>query len=649
MQDLSYVLESSKNIDSTWYNGEELLRNKIKTSNWTEGLFGFKDRKIFSGSQVDMKKTLDELLTKTCFYKKEEGIILTPKGNYHPGWFVAPTVNDILQMVNNLLNGAYIKEGEQTGRILTGVDANKNIFEGGSFTRHMAASQFNSLEMISQWSTPYDGINGYISDNTQGPAVALAGAPGTFVRNYNVMSELGGQFNALEGIGLSHLNGYLMWGDKPGSVLDVIRQVDTMNIRIPAMLYTQVAGAKGGTREIVAANKLTHQIYLSSAPKNSYGNTGDNKLQDEIIEKILTAEYMGAIGLHIILGLYDGVNFGVKEETLNVTLVGTGAFNNPIDLSIRAFKKAMEPFNRIGYSITFHDYTGKGKEELSRLLGLPKDGNYGKFNSSPGSTPGKMGSPDETGEARRTRFVDNPPEPSLESVPNLEILLGVSDKLLDERSFAIFSRLHYKLNQTEDEKVEYDNYIKLLNIRYQHYVVNGNTSIDEFLRSDLPTSWLYEGFEGIGVILTHYKDSYYIMTKQGKTWLPKPYQMDFINEFFKSQDTYYRYTYEDVKVILVKIFIDDYPYIYFINQDLDISYILTNVHFDGLDPSAIFITGNMNDDWSYNLYTRQGGLLKYEDLRHAEITADDRLFLTGHGGIIRTHGTHLPVGNFNLP
>ena len=54
-------------------------------------------------------------------------------------------------------------------------------FRGATF---LAASQFNCLEFAHPGATPEDGVTGYVHDGTQGPACALACAPGTVYRNY---------------------------------------------------------------------------------------------------------------------------------------------------------------------------------------------------------------------------------------------------------------------------------------------------------------------------------------------------------------------------------------------------------------------------------------------------------------------------------
>jgi len=64
--------------------------------------------------------------------------------------------------------------------------------------------------MLNMDVTPYEGISNYINDPTQGTRMALSCAPGTFVSNYWLLSQYLGQFNALEKMNISHVNGYLV-------------------------------------------------------------------------------------------------------------------------------------------------------------------------------------------------------------------------------------------------------------------------------------------------------------------------------------------------------------------------------------------------------------------------------------------------------
>jgi len=54
------------------------------------------------------------------------------------------------------------------------------------FISSKVASQFNCLEFVGLRVTPEDGITGYTSDRTQGPACSVACGPATCVRSYFV-------------------------------------------------------------------------------------------------------------------------------------------------------------------------------------------------------------------------------------------------------------------------------------------------------------------------------------------------------------------------------------------------------------------------------------------------------------------------------
>jgi hypothetical protein len=60
-----------------------------------------------------------------------------------------------------------------------------NLHRSGFLLSAQVASQFNCLEMVAPTVTPEDGITGYSSDRTQGPACSLAAAAATAYRNYH--------------------------------------------------------------------------------------------------------------------------------------------------------------------------------------------------------------------------------------------------------------------------------------------------------------------------------------------------------------------------------------------------------------------------------------------------------------------------------
>jgi hypothetical protein len=117
------------------------------------------------------------------------------------------------------------------------------------------------------------------------------------------------------------------------------------------MLYTQVVGilySYGVITEKFHTDRLIHQIYNSSAPYNAYGNSGNINRQKELISRIIEAEYMGCIGIAIILNYIDKKYGRIPKNrvtTVTLTLIGVGAFNFPIDLCIPIVAKVINYYS----------------------------------------------------------------------------------------------------------------------------------------------------------------------------------------------------------------------------------------------------------------------------------------------------------------
>ena len=161
--------------------------------------------------------------------------------------------------------------------------------------------------------------------------MALSCVAGTFVRNYYITTLYGSQFNALENLQLSHTNGYLIWGTSPQ---DIIYKITPDDIMIPCMIYTQLVGiTKSNQINKHLSPKLLHQVYSSAVPINSYRNGGNNDIQLNIARSILLAEYIGTIGMGLILHNFDKLNnrttLALTRARINLTLVGAGVFNVP--------------------------------------------------------------------------------------------------------------------------------------------------------------------------------------------------------------------------------------------------------------------------------------------------------------------------------
>jgi hypothetical protein len=153
----------------------------IKKDKWFTELFGFPEHT--TGDIAGYHQTQSQFI----FNKQAGTLVSIPNGKqFIAGHFSTPTVEQLRAMVRPHLDrkGEFTFEHKIVGNILNEHAKYPNAtFQG--------ASQFNCLEMPGPNVIPEAGVTGYYSDNTQGPACALACAAGTIVRNYFV--ELDGQ------------------------------------------------------------------------------------------------------------------------------------------------------------------------------------------------------------------------------------------------------------------------------------------------------------------------------------------------------------------------------------------------------------------------------------------------------------------------
>lgn len=323
------------------------------TGNWMPLIFGFTDGRLLSYN--DKRRQALEI-QQSVDYNWETGRLSTNRGKWNAGFLVSPSVQSIMDSVHTLP-----KTGQPVVVVVQGKDASDLHMECNDYETIQAASQFNALEMVSPEITPLDGIEIYAHDNTQGPVVAMACAPGTFVRNYLEPLRSLGEFNSLADIKLNHVNGYLQWRDRPQDIVAKLRG-NQNKLLIPSMIYTQVAGVKIGrgstSNELRIIQKRVHQIYTSSVPVNAYGNGGDVQMQLEIARTITKASYMGAIGMSILMHSIDMTagRINYSRPRVNLTLIGAGAFNVPIATVLSSLREAIDEFKGYAVDITIHAF-----------------------------------------------------------------------------------------------------------------------------------------------------------------------------------------------------------------------------------------------------------------------------------------------------
>ncbi len=155
---------------------------------WFKNIFGFEET------------SYHDTQAKFCQHGTELFTMDTPSRSFHSGSLILPSLAELRKEVLTL-------PVKPVGKIkLSGVqidayELHRRPEVCGALIQ--VASQFNLLEMPTQYTTPEKGITGYQNDNTQGPACAMACAAATVYRNYLVRT--GGQIGQTSDIQLNTL------------------------------------------------------------------------------------------------------------------------------------------------------------------------------------------------------------------------------------------------------------------------------------------------------------------------------------------------------------------------------------------------------------------------------------------------------------
>ncbi len=366
MSNLYDILVSLAQVETT----EELVVRPqtiiLDPKKWMEEILGFTDNPgIFSNakSQTEKNNAIYNILQKVK-YNEATGMLNTSVGRYKAGWFISPTVNEIIDTISKL----DIAKGTPILKVIQGKDVGEQHLNATNLETFQGASQFNALEMADFTVTPYDGIANYSYDNTQGPTMAISTLPGTFIRNYWLTHKYGQQFNALDNMGLKHINGYLIWDSSPENVLNML---NVGELKIPCMLYTQVAGiTKSNNFKLHSLNKLVHQIYSAAVPINTYQNSGDVNKQLCIAKQIIESQYIGVIGIGLLLHHIDkSLNKTNRiKPIINLTLIGAGVFNVPEKLVLQCMHNAINKFITYDFDLHIHGYSVSTANNISKYF-----------------------------------------------------------------------------------------------------------------------------------------------------------------------------------------------------------------------------------------------------------------------------------------
>jgi hypothetical protein len=228
------------------------------------------------------------------------------------------------------------------------------------------ASQFNMLEMVGPQLTPEDGVDRYEDDRTQGPACAIACGAGTIHRNYFVPFDQGdtrllGQtadrqldgfadLAAALGLPVQMRNGYAFVTREQlsaaGRLLADLPQ--TQRDELAGLLRVGVqAGTEVTWRD---AGHTVTQVFCSALPVAYVG--GDPQEWEPLARLVLDAAYEATLAAAAHSGAASG------NRTVYLSLVGAGAFGNPVTWVVDALRRAVRLHRDAGLDVRMVSYGG---------------------------------------------------------------------------------------------------------------------------------------------------------------------------------------------------------------------------------------------------------------------------------------------------
>lgn len=341
---------------------------------WFRNVFGFAESSVY-------RKTKSEFV-----YDAESGKLKTKPGptredptprTFSAGRFETPSLEELrrrvdLEEASKLLGGQRLTLQEEVGDVSL-----FHIREENRFATFQAASQFNTLEHTSQRGTPELGISCYSGDRTQGPACAVACAPGTIVRNYFGLDGEGqtkerqvrnlveietlldndseGYFEVQNGYTLStsakleELTG-LLRGDE--DLCEAVRS----KLRIGVQSDTEVVCSKFGAEKYPGTprRQLVTQAYCS-AVSVSYSRCKAASWEP-FARLILDALYEATLYIAVENALRHPESAGARKVFL--TAVGGGVFGNDMRWIQDSIQKALELFEGVGLEVFLVSWGG---------------------------------------------------------------------------------------------------------------------------------------------------------------------------------------------------------------------------------------------------------------------------------------------------
>ena len=338
-----------------------------RDARWFANLFGVEER---AGQTAATWKANRDL------FVYEHGTLMTsaaPATSWRCGTFTSPSVAELRAKSEKL--GVLNVGRRTTVRYSFGdvsVAHDEEAYDGAVF---QAASQFNCLEFPDPQKTPADGVAFYVNDRTQGPACAIACAPGTVVRNYFV-NDCNKQLNTIEetidvltraagahGALVQVVNGYTESTEASLRALNsALDDTDTRSrasdaLRVGVQHDTEVTCTqrKGQWHRATSGNIVT-QVYVS-ALAIAYSRV-EKRYWEPLARLILESAYVAT--LHVAAQ--------TKKRHVVLTAVGGGVFGNDLGWIAEAIARAVAKFEWAGLDVEVRMYTEGGMGDLERLI-----------------------------------------------------------------------------------------------------------------------------------------------------------------------------------------------------------------------------------------------------------------------------------------
>ena len=309
---------------------------------WFEELFGFRER-----GYETVKKNLE--------MRDGKLVSLANGREFQPGEFLTPSLAELRQQVQEIVP----KPSEEGCRLKLSHIAVSDIYAthmekeyaGAMF---QVASQFNCLEFVSPGVVPENGITGYASDHTQGPACSLACPAGTAYRNYFATTPKGNegqrsddQINNLDDIeAIINNPERRYWITRNGYVNSTPHRLSVFNkllrkgqwdheqlltsLKIGLQLETEVIQTMETRQKSV---QLVNQAFCSGISV-SYSQAGGDDW--ELIARLVLDAAYECVILAALLQLAKGKG----SKIVMLTFIGGGVFGNRLEWITHSIARA---------------------------------------------------------------------------------------------------------------------------------------------------------------------------------------------------------------------------------------------------------------------------------------------------------------------